>query len=96
MKWETSGFFGELVMSNDVLLGHTDERLSCQSKHVKYCFPEADTGKRMFGYSGPMKGQSMKEYDCDPTDSGRQALSLGLVCSASNDIHVLVRLIYLC
>ena len=26
---ETSGFFGKSVMSNDVLLGHTGERMSC-------------------------------------------------------------------
>ena len=26
---ETSHFFGKLVMSNDVLLGHTGERMSC-------------------------------------------------------------------
>jgi hypothetical protein len=35
-------------MSNGVLLGHTGERMSCLSKHVKDCFPEADKGERMF------------------------------------------------
>ena len=32
---ETSSFFGKSVMSNDVLLGHTGERMFCYSKHVK-------------------------------------------------------------
>ena len=31
---ETSGFFRELAMSNDVLLGHTGKRIFCQSRHV--------------------------------------------------------------
>ena len=56
----------------DVLLKQTRER------H----FPEADTGERMFGYSKHVKGHLMKEYKYDPTDSGKQALSIGLVCSA--------------
>jgi hypothetical protein len=43
---ETSSVFGKLVMSNDVLLGHIGERMSCYSKHGKECFPEADTGER--------------------------------------------------
>jgi hypothetical protein len=39
----------------------------------------------------------MKECKYDPTDSGRRALSFGLVCSASllffgNNTHVLVHL----
>ena len=42
---ETSSFFGKLVTSNDVLLGHTGKRYI--GKKVKGCFPEADTGKRM-------------------------------------------------
>lgn len=32
---ETSGFFRKSVMSNDVLLGHTDERMFCYCKQVK-------------------------------------------------------------
>ena len=59
------------MMSNDGWLGHTGERMSCQSKHVKDCFPEADTGERMIGYSKHVKGPVMKEYKYDPTDSGR-------------------------
>jgi hypothetical protein len=63
---------------------------------VKKCFPEADTGGRIFGYSKHVKGHLMKEYKYDPTDSGRQASSIGLVFSASlffsNDMHVLVHL----
>jgi hypothetical protein len=48
---ETSGLFGKSVMSNDGFLGHTGERISCQSRHMKGCFPEADTGERMFCWS---------------------------------------------
>jgi hypothetical protein len=59
---------------------------------MKECFPEADTGKRMFCYNRYMKGHVMKEYKYDPTDSG--SLSIGLVCFASlfftKDTHVLV------
>jgi hypothetical protein len=58
---------------------------------MKDYFPEADTGERMFGYRRHVKGGLMKEYKYDPTDSGRQALSFGLVCSASifftKDMH---------
>ena len=57
----TSSFFGKSVTSNDSLLRHTGEGMSCQSKHVKDCFPEADTGERMFGYSRHVKGPLMKE-----------------------------------
>jgi hypothetical protein len=57
-------------MSNDVLQGHTGKRMSCKSKHVKSCFPEADTGERMFGYSKDVKGPQVKEYKYDPTDNG--------------------------
>jgi hypothetical protein len=32
---ETSGFFGNSVLSNDVLLGHTVERMFFESKHKK-------------------------------------------------------------
>jgi hypothetical protein len=59
---ETSSFFGKLVMSNGGLLGHTVERMSCESKHGKDCFPEADTGERMFGYRRHVKGRLMKQY----------------------------------
>ena len=38
---ETSSFFGKFVMSNDVLLEHTGERL----------FPAEDMGEKMFLYS---------------------------------------------
>ena len=37
----------------------------------------------MFCYSKHVKGLVMKEFKYDPTDTGRQALSTGLVCSAS-------------
>ena len=37
----------------DVLLKQTQ---------VKDCFPEADTGERMFGYSKHVKGSVMKDY----------------------------------
>ena len=50
---------------------------------MKDCLPEADTGKRIFGYSSFMKEHFMKEYKFDPTDSARCALSFVLVCSAS-------------
>jgi hypothetical protein len=80
-------------MSNDGLLEHTGERMSCYSKHVKECFSKADTGERMCGYSRHVKGLLMKEYKYDPTDSGRGALSLCLVYSTSlffaKDTHVL-------
>ena len=36
---------------------------------MKDCFPEADTGERMFGYSKLAKGPGVKEYKYDPTDS---------------------------
>jgi hypothetical protein len=32
---ETSGFFRNSVMSNDVLLEHTSERMFCYTRHVK-------------------------------------------------------------
>ena len=35
----------------------------------------------MFQYSKHIDGPTMKEYKYDPTDSGRQALSIGLVYS---------------
>jgi hypothetical protein len=35
-------------MSNDALLGYIGERMSCSSKHMKDCFPEADIGERIF------------------------------------------------
>jgi hypothetical protein len=38
---------------------------------MKDCFSEADTGKRIFGSSGFMKGDFMKEYKFGPTESGR-------------------------
>ena len=48
MKGEVLVCLESQLMSNDVLLGHIGERLSCYRKHVKECFPEADTGERMF------------------------------------------------
>ena len=58
------------------------------------CFPEADLDERVFGYSKHVKGRLMKEYDL--TDSGKQTLSIGLVCFASlfftKVTHVLVHL----
>ena len=56
---ETSGFFGKSVISNEVLLGHSHERMFYYSRHVKECFPEADTNERMFCYSRHMKGCMM-------------------------------------
>jgi len=38
---------------------------------MKECFPEADTGERMFGYSRHGKGHVMKEYKYDPTGNAR-------------------------
>jgi hypothetical protein len=48
---------------------------------VKGCFPEADIGERVFGYCRHVKGHMRKEYNYDPTVSGRRELSIGLVCS---------------
>jgi hypothetical protein len=83
-------------MSNDGLLGHTGKRMPCWNRAMKKCFPEADTGERMFCWRRHVKGLLMKEYKYDPSDRGRRALSLGLVCSAlllfTNSTHVLVRL----
>jgi hypothetical protein len=62
---------------------------------MKDCFPEADTGERMVGYSRHGKGHSKKEYQSDPTDSGEQALTIGLLRPElffTNYTHVLVRL----
>lgn len=68
----------------NIFLKQTCERL----------FPEAGTGERMFGYIKHLKEHLMKDYKYDPTDSGRRALSLGLVCLASlffsNNMHILV------
>jgi hypothetical protein len=50
---------------------------------MKDYLPEVDTGERVFGYSRHVKGLLMKEYKYYPTESGRWALSFGLVCSAS-------------
>jgi hypothetical protein len=47
---ETSGFFGNSVMPNDVFLGHTGERIYWWSCHVKECSTDADTDERMFFY----------------------------------------------
>lgn len=41
------------------------------------------TGEGMLCYSKHMKRPVMKEYKYDPVDSGREALSLSLVCSTS-------------
>ena len=72
----------------------------CWGTQVKDCFLEVGTGERMCGYSSHMKGHLMREYKYDPTDSGRGALSLHLVCSASlfftKDMHLLVLLSYCC
>jgi hypothetical protein len=63
------------------------------SRHVKKCFPHADTGERMLWSSKHGKGPVMKEYEYDPTASGRWALSFALVSSTSlfftNNTHVL-------
>jgi hypothetical protein len=62
------------------LFGKLCQMMLCWVTQVKGClakagtgktFPEADTGKRMFGYSRHVKGCLMKEYKSDPTDSGR-------------------------
>jgi hypothetical protein len=37
---------------------------------VEDCFPEADTGGRIFGYSRHVKGARIKEDKCDLTESG--------------------------
>ena len=63
---------------------------------MKECFPEADTGEKMFGYSKHRKWPRIKECKFDLTDSGRCVLTIRLVCSASlfipKDSHVLVYL----
>jgi hypothetical protein len=47
---ETSSFFGKLIMSSDVLLGHRGERMFGYSKHVKgpgmkeYKYDPTDSG----------------------------------------------------
>jgi hypothetical protein len=55
-------------------------------------FLKQTPGKGMFWYSKYMKGPVMKECRYDPTDNGRWALDVGLVCSASllsaNGTHV--------
>ena len=55
----------------------------CWGTQVKGCLAKADTGETVFEYSRHVKGHLMKEYKYDPRDCGRQALSIGLVCSAS-------------
>ena len=69
-------------------------------KNMKDCFPVADTGERRFGYSKYTKRPVIKHYKYDPTDSGRWALSIGLVCSVSlffaKDSHVLAHLTPCC
>ena len=70
----------------DVLLKQTCERMFSWSRHRW----------KDIWYSRHVKGHLMKEYKYDPTDSGRQALSIGLVCSTllffDNGTHVLVHL----
>ena len=53
---------------------------------MKVCFSEGDTGERMFGYSRHLKTQMMQKYKYDLTDSGRQAVSFGLVFSLSHSL----------
>jgi hypothetical protein len=64
-------------------------------RHMKECFPEADTGEGCFDIAN-VKGPMTKEYKYDPADSGRGTPSLGLVCPASlffdNDLNILVYL----
>jgi hypothetical protein len=68
------------------------------SIHVKKCFPEADTGERIFCYSRHVKRCVMKECKYDPT--GSKSWSIGSFCSASlfftKDKHVLVHLPLYC
>ena len=97
---EISGIFADSVMSCDICWGRQVKGCLDKSKHVKECFPEVETGERMFWYIKHVKGPMMKEYIYDPTGSGQQALSFGLVCSTSlffnKDTHVLVRLTWWC
>jgi hypothetical protein len=39
--------------------------MSCQSKYLKDCSPEARTREKMSGYSKYMKGPGKKEYKYD-------------------------------
>jgi hypothetical protein len=54
------------------------------------------TGERMFCWIRHGKGLVMKECRYDPTEHGRQALSIGLVCFSllifASNMHALVHL----
>lgn len=67
----------------------------CWGTQGKGCLTEAVTGEKMFEYSRHVKGPMM-EYKCDPTDSGRRAVSICLIYSTllffAKDTQVLVRL----
>lgn len=45
-EMETSIFFEKSVLSNDVLMGHTDKMIFSWNRHKKEGFPEADTFER--------------------------------------------------
>ena len=57
---------------------------------VSLGFLQSGHNKRMFWYSKHVEGCLMKEYKYDPTDSGRWALSIGLVCSTSLFRHACI------
>lgn len=43
---EISIFFVKSVLSNEVLMGHTDKMIFCWNRQEKVDFPEADTCER--------------------------------------------------
>jgi hypothetical protein len=77
------------IQVKDVMLKQTHEKkfFFLKQTQVKGCFDTANTF---------LKGLLMKEYKYDPTDSGRQTLNIGLVCSTllffSKDTYVLAHL----
>ena len=97
---EISSFFEKSVVSDDVLLEHTGERMSCQSRHVKRMFFLSRHRWKDVLIFKHVKGLLMKECKYDLTDYRRWALSAGLVCSSSlffaNNTCVLVHLIQCC
>lgn len=44
--------------------------LAKANTYVKECFPQAETGERMFGSSKHVKGPGMKEYTITPQTVG--------------------------
>ena len=69
------------------------QMMVCWGTQAKGCLAKADTWENVFlkqtqvkgcfWYSRHMRGCLIKEYRYDPTDSGRGALNIGLICSTS-------------